>query len=68
MQALGAFGFRGIIERKKSFLLSIPPAMANLEWVTSHYKTEVNVPELWRILCALPAAREIRRIEKEIAQ
>jgi aminoglycoside/choline kinase family phosphotransferase len=68
MQALGAFGFRGIIERKKSFLLSIPPAMANLEWVTSHFKTEVDIPELWRILSVLPATREIHRIEKEIAQ
>lgn len=66
MQALGAFGFRGIIERKKSFLLSIPPAMTNLEWVTSHYTPEVRIPELWRILSELPSNREILRIKSEI--
>jgi aminoglycoside/choline kinase family phosphotransferase len=62
MQALGAFGFRGLIESKTGFLASIPPAMANLAWVTEHYSIEPGIPELWRILCELPHHRGMKRI------
>ena len=62
MQALGAFGFRGLIENKHSFLQSIPPAMNNLAWVTSHFNLEVKIPELWRVLCELPGHRGMRGI------
>ena len=68
MQALGAFGFRGISERKKSFLLSIPPAMKNLEWVTRHCSLDIQVPELWRILSELPGSRGIEAICEEIKE
>lgn len=66
LQALGAFGFRGISERKKSFLLSIPPAMRNLQWVTSNYQLEIEIPELWRILIDLPESSGIQSINEEI--
>jgi aminoglycoside/choline kinase family phosphotransferase len=68
MQALGAFGFRGISERKKSFLLSIPPAMKNLEWVTNHYHLDIPVPELWRILAELPGSPGLETICQEIKE
>ncbi|MFO7616892.1 MAG: phosphotransferase [Bacteroidales bacterium] len=68
MQALGAFGFRGISERKTSFLLSIPPAMKNLEWVTGHYQLEFPAPELWRILVELPGSAGIESICQEIKE
>jgi aminoglycoside/choline kinase family phosphotransferase len=68
MQALGAFGFRGIIEKKTAFLQSIPPAMVNLEWVTSHFKVEPVIPELWRILCELPHHKGMKRILAEIVK
>jgi len=66
MQALGAFGFRGLIENKKSFLLSIPPAMANLEHVTSNFSLECRVPELWKVLSHLPSSPGMKRILADI--
>jgi len=66
MQALGAFGFRGLIEKKKSFLLSIPPAMSNLEQVTAAFRLECTVPELWKVLCELPHCPGMKRVISEI--
>jgi hypothetical protein len=66
MQALGAFGFRGLIEKKKAFLQSIPPAMVNLGWVTAHFTMEPEMPELWRVLCELPHHRGMKRIISDI--
>jgi aminoglycoside/choline kinase family phosphotransferase len=66
MQALGAFGFRGLIEKKKSFLLSIPPAMTNLEHVTGAFRLECRVPELWKVLCELPHCPGMKRVITDI--
>jgi aminoglycoside/choline kinase family phosphotransferase len=66
MQALGAFGFRGLIENKRSFLQSIPPAMQNLYWVTTHFTLEPRIPELWRVLCELPHHKGMRAIIDDI--
>jgi len=66
MQALGAFGFRGIIENKKAFLQSIPPAMVNLEWATTHFNPEPEIPELWRVLSELPHHKGMKRIIADI--
>ncbi len=66
MQAMGAFGFRGLIERKSHFLQSIPPAIANLEWLTGHYELNIDIPELWRVLTILPKSKFIEKVEEQI--
>ena len=66
MQAMGAFGFRGLIERKSHFLQSIPPAIANLEWFTDNYSLNINIPELWRVLTILPKTKFVERVEEQI--
>jgi aminoglycoside/choline kinase family phosphotransferase len=46
MQALGAYGFRGLYERKTHFLESVPYALKNLRWLLHHVKLPIALPAL----------------------
>ncbi len=48
MQAMGAYGFRGLIENKPLFVKSIPFALKSLEWILKHINLEVKIPEIIR--------------------
>jgi aminoglycoside/choline kinase family phosphotransferase len=50
MQVLGAYGFRGLFERKAHFLVSIPLGLKNLRSFLHHYAAGKDVPEFERIL------------------
>jgi hypothetical protein len=50
MQVLGAYGFRGLFERKAHFLVSIPLALKNLRNFLRQYNMGKNVPEFERVL------------------
>ncbi len=50
LQVLGAYGFRGLFERKAHFLISIPLALNNLKWFLAHKETGIALPEFERIL------------------
>jgi aminoglycoside/choline kinase family phosphotransferase len=50
MQVLGAYGFRGLFERKAHFLVSIPLGLKNLRSFLHQYTMGKNVPEFERIL------------------
>ena len=49
MQVLGAYGHRGLYERKKHFLESIPFAIKNITWLANQLDTDLEIPELRKI-------------------
>lgn len=50
LQVLGAYGFRGLIEKKPHFITSIAPALKNLEVFLSQFPQIPNYPELRSLL------------------
>lgn len=50
LQTLGAYGFRGYIQRKEHFLQSIPQALANLKEQTPHINKIVEIPYLSQLI------------------
>jgi len=55
MQALGAYGFRGGVERKTLFLQSVPYALQNLRWLTENDLLPQATPYLNQIIGRLAA-------------
>ncbi len=63
LQVLGAYGFRGLFERKAHFLTSIPLALKNLKWFLQHKKTGLSLPEFDRLLNLVVQDEIINRFE-----
>ena len=45
-QVLGAYGFRGLIEKKAHFIKSIPYAISTLKWLLKELQMDIQIPEL----------------------
>ncbi|MBS1916223.1 MAG: phosphotransferase [Bacteroidetes bacterium] len=63
MQVLGAYGFRGLFERKAHFLTSIPLGLKNLKWFLQNKKTGIELPEYERMLNEIVKDEIIQRYE-----
>ena len=63
MQVLGAYGFRGLFERKAHFLTSIPLGLKNLKWFLQNKKTGIELPEYERILNEITQDEIVSRYE-----
>lgn len=50
LQVLGAYGFRGLFERKAQFLTSIPLALRNLKDFFNNQSVGISVPEFRKVL------------------
>jgi len=61
LQTLGAYGFRGYYENKSHFLLSIPFAVKNLEWLGDNNKLPKKLTELSRVLNSIISNEEIKK-------
>ena len=56
MQAMGAYGFRGVVEKKEHFVKSIPFAVNNLRKILSSVELPIDIPHLtsvWRHITSL---------------
>jgi len=63
LQVLGAYGFRGLFERKAHFLISIPLALRNLKWFAGNRHTGIALPEFDRLLGLIVEDELIHRFE-----
>ena len=50
LQVLGAYGFRGLFERKAHFLTSIPLALKNLQWFVHNKEVGISLPEFENLM------------------
>jgi aminoglycoside/choline kinase family phosphotransferase len=63
LQVLGAYGFRGLFERKAHFLSSIPLALRNLKFFIENKQINIATPEFDGILKQVVEDAIIKRFE-----
>jgi aminoglycoside/choline kinase family phosphotransferase len=59
LQTLGAYGFRGLYEKKKHFLKSIPLAINNIQWLLENDKITTDLKELVKCLQLIIDSKEL---------
>ncbi|NJN33409.1 MAG: hypothetical protein HC817_03295 [Saprospiraceae bacterium] len=65
LQTLGAYGFRGLYERREHFLSSIPFAIDQIEQILGFIKIPVRLPELMRCLELITKSEQFDGYDKK---
>ena len=65
MQALGAFGFRGLYERKPTFTGSIVPAVKLFNQIIDSEQLSVSLPELFKTVRLIPGLKKFMELDQE---
>jgi aminoglycoside/choline kinase family phosphotransferase len=68
MQAMGAYGFRGLYEKKELFLQSIPKALDHLKWLLDKAPLSIDVTELNKVFRYLVQSDYIRHLAVKATQ
>ena len=64
IQVLGAYGFRGLYERKEHFIQSIPFALRNIKWLFDNDYPALELPELKKVLGQLITSKQFEPFDK----
>lgn len=64
IQVLGAYGFRGLYERKEHFLKSIPFAIRNIKWIFENIDLKVEIPTLKQALLDIVDSKQFEPFDK----
>lgn len=62
LQALAAFGFRGLVEKKEHFIRSIPNGVENLAYWRTFFNLRFDLPELNKCINYIVDSESIRRV------
>jgi len=65
MQALGAYGFRGLYEGRPVFVQSIPYALKNVRWLLNHAELPIVLPELMKAFEAMLTSEKLQDVAAE---
>ena len=66
MQAMGAYGFRGLFEKKVHLIKSIIPATKNLKYLIESGKLEFDIPHLHNVYENLISSNEFKIYEDRV--
>ncbi|MDR1878805.1 MAG: phosphotransferase [Bacteroidales bacterium] len=65
MQVMGAYGFRGLYEKKTHFLESIPYALKNMQWLLDNVRLPFKIPALWDVFHRLIQSETLNRYNRD---
>lgn len=63
LQVLGAYGFRGLIQRKQHFIISLEQGIRNITQFASSWDNMNNYPELKKVIEQLPLTDTQKKID-----
>jgi aminoglycoside/choline kinase family phosphotransferase len=65
VQALGAYGFRGLYEGKPVFVQSIPYALKNIRWLLNHVDLPIALPALMKAFAEMAKSEKLQGVAAE---